>query len=190
MNKSPDLDRRRFLRSGFVATGGVALGAAAILNNASCCKAPVADESDDEPVFLFVQTCQSAVLANGKLTMKTVSPATLYFSDRPERITGHTTTDAFLEYWDEGEDSFSSDHPNAALSLIHDDYPDEIVVVLRNPVLADGDLTYDVDILEGPEAASGETASLFIDVIGRPMTPHSAAGRHRRHRRRVRRVVH
>jgi len=189
MNISNAIDRRRFLKRGGIATGAAALGATAILNNASCCKAPVSKEEDGEPEFLFVQTCGSANLVDGKLTMKSVSPSTLYFSDRPERITGHVTTSVFVDTWDEGDDSFASNNPNAALSIIHDDFPEEIVVVLKNPILVDGNLVYDVDILEGPETASGETASLFIDVIGRPATPVSVAGAHRRHRRRVRRAI-
>jgi len=187
MKRSPAIDRRRFLKRGVLATGGAALGATAILNNASCCKAPVAKEEDGEPEFLFVQTCRSATLADGKLTMTGVSHSTLYFSDRPERITGHVTTSVFVDTWDEGDDSFASNNPNAALSIIHDEFPEEIVVVLKNPILAEGNLVYDVEVLEGSETASGETASLFIDVIGRPLTPVSIAGVHRRHRRRHRR---
>lgn len=189
MNISNTIDRRRFLKRGAVATGGAALGVTAILSNASCCKAPVAKDEDGEPEFLFVQTCRSATLADGKLTMTGVSPSTLYFSDRPERITGHVTTSVFVDTWDEGDDSFASNNPNAALSIIHEDFPEEIVVVLKNPILADGNLVYDVEVLEGPETANSETASLFIDVIGRPASPVSVAGAHRRHRRRVRRVV-
>ena len=170
------IDRRRFLRRSAFA----ALGATAILRDTSRAKADEEPESDAEVDFLFVQTCKSATLADGKLTLLGVAPTTLYFSDRPERITGHLETSGFVEEWGEGEDSFASNNPNAALSIIHADYPEEIVVVLKSPALEDGNLVYDVDVLEGPESASGETASLFIDTIRR--------ARHRRRRRhRVRR---
>ena len=50
------------------------------------------------------------------------------------------------------------------------------------------------DLLKGFAAASlvaaaGGASSLFIDVIGRPATPLSVAGVHRRERRRVARAV-
>jgi len=169
------IDRRHFLgRSAFAA-----LGATAILGNTSRAKAQEEPESNGKVELLFVQTCKSATLADGKLTLFRVAPTTLYFADRPERITGHMETSAFVEEWGEGEDSFASSNPNAALSIIHADYPEEIVVVLKSPALEEGNLVYDVDVLEGPKSASGEAVSLFIDGAVR-----------RAHRRRRRRRVH
>jgi hypothetical protein len=153
---------------------------------------PVGDsesQSQEEVVFLFVQSSHGAKLANGKLTLKGVSPATLFFSDRPERITGHEPTEDFVSEWGEGEDSFASSPPNAVLSILVGEMPQEIVVVLKNPVLEAGDLSYDVEVLDGETSASGDASSLFIDVIGRPMSPGSVAGAHRRHRRRRRRRI-
>jgi hypothetical protein len=47
-----------------------------------------------------------------------------------------------------------------------------------------GYLAFKVSIIEGlPPDAAGRSA-LFIDTIGRPMSPGSVAGVHRRHRRR------
>jgi hypothetical protein len=41
------------------------------------------------------------------LTLKGVSPTTLFFSDRPVRIAGHFhTKQEFLPLWVEGKDSF------------------------------------------------------------------------------------
>ena len=56
----------------------------------------------------------------------------------------------------------------------------DIVVTLRNPVLAGEDLAYDVKILEGDMPAKGGPVSLFIDIIGMPLTPLSYAGVARR----------
>lgn len=148
---------------------------------------PGAEEGPVE--YLFVQSAQEVTLANGRLEMKGVTPATLFFSDRPERITGHAATDTWVKQWGFGEDSFGSNPPNAALSILDDAVIDEIVVVLKSPQLKSGNLVYRVDVLEGPTEASGGPGSLFIDVIGRPMTPVSIAGRHRRVRRRRRRAI-
>jgi hypothetical protein len=59
------------------------------------------------------------------------------------------------------------------------------VVVLTEPRLEDGDLLYNVEVLEGATTAVGEGSSLFIDIIGMPFTPVSMAGVARRTTRRA-----
>jgi hypothetical protein len=143
------------------------------------------EDKKHEIEYLFVQSAQSATLENGVLTLKSVAHSTIYFSDRPERISGHTPTETFVSQWGVGEDNFKSNPPNAALSLFNDKVPEEIVLTLKNPRIKNGDLIYDVEVIEGNLIASGNASSLFIDVIGRPLTPVSLAGRRRRVRRRV-----
>ena len=104
------------------------------------------------------------------------------FSDRPDRIAGHMTTERFVPFWSEGADSFLKDPPNAALAFLEDE---DAVVVLRDPVLAGDNLSYNVEVLEGEIPASAGAASLFIDVIGMPRTPVSFAGARRRTWRRA-----
>jgi hypothetical protein len=124
---------------------------------------------------------------DGRLTMHTLAPTTLFFSDRPDRVTGHITTQEFVDSWDQGPDSFESNPPNAVLYIFHPDMVSDVVVELIDPVLTGDDLTYDVVILDGEMPTSGGPSALFIDVIGRPASPVSAAGMHRRDRRRDRR---
>lgn len=139
----------------------------------------------EEAELLFVQGARSSHLADGVLTLGGVSNATIYFTDRPERLAGHLTTEEFVENWGAGDDSFAADPPNATLSILSGEVPQEIVVTIKNPRLEGDDLIYDVDILEGAAAAEGGASSLFIDVIGRPLTPLSAAGVARRTTRRA-----
>jgi hypothetical protein len=73
------------------------------------------------------------------------------------------------------------------LSIHHEPLPQDVVAVLRNPRLDGADLVYDAEVLDGEKVADGTAASLFIDVIGRPLTPVSIAGANRRERRRDRR---
>jgi len=47
------------------------------------------------------------------------------------------------------------------------------------------DLLYEVALLEGNQNAEGDDSSLFIDTIGRPLTPLSVGGVRRRTRPRV-----
>ena len=136
---------------------------------------------------LFVQSAGSMVYDNGRLTLNGLAPTTLMFSDRPDRVTGHVPSEEFLDSWGEGEDSFTDDPPNAVLSIFTEDEVNDVVVVLHDPALTGDQMSYRVDILDGEMPASGGASSLFIDVIGRPVTPVSVAGVRRRGRRRGRR---
>jgi len=136
---------------------------------------------------LFVQSAASMAYKNGRLILNGIAPTTLMFSDRPKRVTGHLPTEEFLNSWGDGEDSFADDPPNAVLSIFSEEEVNDVVVVLQDPQI-DGDrFSYQVEILDGEMPANGGANSLFIDVIGRPLTPVSIAGVHRRGRRRGRR---
>ena len=88
--------------------------------------------------------------------------------------------------WDKGEDSFKAVPPNGAICIMGDDAKHvEVVVELKNPVLKDGNLSYEVEVLDGKLPESGGACSLFVDVVGRPLTPVSVAGVARRTTRRV-----
>ena len=168
------------------------MGIAAVLTplQVRSAKATECDDGSEKMVnLLFVQTAHGAELSNGKLRLKTVNPATLLFSDRPDRVTGHEPTGDFVYNWDKGDDSFDSDPPNATLSILTGPEPREIVLVLKSPRLDGGDLLYDVEILDGASEASGGASSLFIDTVGRPLSPVSVAGVHRRKRRRRVRIL-
>ena len=90
-----------------------------------------------------------------------------------------------MAQWAVGEDSFASNPPNAALSILTGTAPQEIILELMSPRLEGSDLVYDVKVLQGNEKATGKTVSLFIDPVGRPMSPTSVAGVRRRTIRRA-----
>jgi len=140
---------------------------------------------------MFVQTAQSAASDGATLTLRGITPSTLYFSDRPQRVVGHMTTIDFVDLWDEGENSFEEDPPNAVLSFLEsgEDAPDDAVVIIRRPRLSDGTLSYSVEVLEGVLPAETGPVTLFIDPFGRPLSPVSVCGVRRRERRRMRRRV-
>lgn len=134
-----------------------------------------------KPQFMFVQSAKAVSYHDGKLTLKGVAPATVFFSDRPDRIVGHMTTADFIPFWSKGQDSFLKDNPNASLSVFRPDAePADIELTLKNPQLNAGDLSYEVVVLNGSIPANGAEATLFIDVIGMPLTPYSYAGADRR----------
>ena len=139
-----------------------------------------AQQKEQMVQMLFVQSAKDVTFEGGKMTLKGVSPATVMFSDRPQRIAGQMATDEMIPLWKEGKDSFLKDPPNATASIFTDGKLVEVVVELKNPQLKGDDLIYDVRILEGKPPEKGGLCSLFIDIIGMPLTPMSYAGAARR----------
>ena len=168
------------MRRFFLSTVAVMIGLVA--STALLPEACQAQQQAQMPQFLFVQNAKGVVFEKGTITLKGVSPTTLFFSDRPMRIAGHLTTEEYIQMWGEGKDSFASDPPNATLSIFQDDKEKliDVVVKLSNPRLEGDDLTYHVAILEGQMPAKGGICSVFIDIIGLPFTPLSFAGVARR----------
>jgi len=145
-----------------------------------------APQAEETLTLLYVQTAQGVVYADGVVTLTGVAPATLFFSDRPQRVAGHIPTSEFVATWGEGEDSFASNPPNATLSVFTaKDEIINVVATLTSPRLKGADLVYDISVINGEMMAEGGACSLFIDIIGRPMTPMSVAGVHRRAVRRA-----
>ncbi len=167
------------------------IAAAALLPTlAFAARAGAQQTSGDQPAqdgnadFLFVQTAKSVAYDahQNRLTLRGVSPVTLFFTDRPERIAGNMKTQHFADaLWSQGKDSFLSDPPNADLSVL-DDKGNlvQAVVELHDPVIEGEDLHYTVEIIGGDMPELGDNASLFIDIIGMPLTPLSFAGARRR----------
>jgi hypothetical protein len=147
--------------------------------------------SEDQPETveeMFVQLASGVTATPDTLTLHGITPSTLYFSDRPERVVGHLTTQQFVDDWSLGPNSFESDPPNAVLS-----FPDpdgslaDVVVELSSPRVGDDSLSYSVKILEGTPPPVAGACTLFIDPLGRPLSPVSVCGVRRRQRRRMRR---
>jgi hypothetical protein len=56
---------------------------------------PDATAQAKAPDVLFVQTAKNVAFKDGVLTLQDVSPATIFFSERPQRIVGHVRTICF-----------------------------------------------------------------------------------------------
>jgi len=139
---------------------------------AACSQTPNAKHASNETQpsseisYLFVQNAHGIESGEGTLTLKMVSPTTIYFTDRPVRTAGHAHTADFIKMWSDGDDSFSADPPNATLSIIGGEQNvDDVVVTLSNPRFEGEDLTYDIRMVEGSLPKIGGAAALFIDAI-------------------------
>jgi len=134
---------------------------------------------------LIVMNSRGASLQGQTLTLTGVAPNSIVFADRPVRAAGHALTAHLLEEWtpsSDGSDNFAKDPPNATVSVLSKDGASvrDAVLVLKNPKLSGDQLTFEVQVLEGDLANADGPASIFIDIIGRPLTPLSFAGVARR----------
>ncbi len=142
--------------------------------------------------MLFVQDAKAMVFDGSLLTLKEANPNIIFFCDRPVRTAGHMTRDAFMKLVTEGENSFADNPPNAAVSIIDakGEVVEAVVTLSKKPLVSGNDMVFPIKVIDGELPNAGETVIMFIDPIGRPMSPTSRAGVHRRHRRRaVRHIV-
>lgn len=131
-----------------------------------------AKAEDDKPMLMFVQLASSTVVDEAAKTIRLVnlSPQTLYFADRPDRIAGHVRLDKYLSDWTAaaGADNFAADPPNAALSVYEAGKDDSSVSIIEisNPRLEGADIIYDYKVIHDAGPVSGGETALFIDMIG------------------------
>lgn len=123
---------------------------------------------------LIVMNAGGAVLDGGTLT--DIAANAIVFADRPVRAAGHALTSTLLDEWN------PSYPPNPAVSVFGeiDGSVRDAVVVLSARQMSDNDLTFAVEVLEGDLTGATGPAAVFIDIIGRPLTPLSCAGVARR----------
>jgi hypothetical protein len=148
----------------------------------------VTEQQLEDMEALFVQTAASMTSGGGRITLEGLSPSTLYFADRPKREVGHMPSRQFVDVWGEGDNSFAANPPNAVLSFAEpgDRLPEDAVLVIQDPQLNGDVLSYRIELLDGSVPSTTGPCALFIDPFGRPLSPVSAAGMHRRERRRMR----
>lgn len=131
---------------------------------------------------LIVMNAAGAKLEGNQLTLIGAAPNAIIFADRPVRAAGHALTAHLLEEWDTGSDSFAKDPPNATVSVFdkNGESVKDAVVTLRSPKRDGVNIVFDVAVLEGDLGDAAGPASVFIDIIGMPLTPFSFAGAARR----------
>ena len=144
-------------------------------------------EEDDSCDMLFAQHAQGMSFDGSQLTLKHANKNILFFCDRPVRTAGHLNWDAFMKLVTEGENNFKENPPNAAVSIFGpgNEVTEVIVVLSERPKVAGDDMVYPIQVIEGTLPKEGNGVAMFIDPIGRPLSPTSAAGVHRRHRRKA-----
>lgn len=75
------------------------MGLAAAPVALSSARLTAAEGAAEKAQFLFVQSARRMRYANGVLTLVDISPVTVLFSDRPQRLAGHMLTESFRRMW-------------------------------------------------------------------------------------------
>ena len=107
----------------------------------------VAIEADGESVLslLYVQNATGGTLTESTLTLIGVSERTAVFSDRPHRFASRIPTEDFISRWDEGEDYFAENSPNADFTCESGGEVVNYAVELSDPSFDGQNLSYAVD---------------------------------------------
>jgi hypothetical protein len=148
----------------------------------------ISDPTVERIDALFVQSATAFTSEPGTITLHGLANSTVYFADRPRREIGHIPSHRFVELWNDDANSLAVDPPNAVLSFLDEnddapDAPDDVVLVLHEPRLAERTISYRVEILDGSLPRRFGPCSLFIDMFARPLAPASRPGRpHRKHK--------
>ncbi len=149
----------------------IALTGALTLSVLHMSRAEEKKKTDETKVqLMFVQTAEDLKADGDTFRLVNVGQQALYFSDRPVRIAGHLTMPAYLDEWKAGEgpDNFSSDPPNATISVYESGNHENTLAVVKisHPVIDGKDLVYNYKLIEGTMPKAGGATALFIDWIG------------------------
>ena len=149
----------------------IALTGALILSGLFISRADEPKKADQNKIqLMFVQTADDLKTDATTLRLVNVGQQTLYFSDRPVRVAGHLTMPAYMDEWKAGEgpDNFSSDPPNATISVYESGNHENTLAVVKisHPVVDGKDLVYTYKLIEGTMPKAGGATALFIDWIG------------------------
>jgi len=150
----------------------------------------LAQENDAEVYncnALFVSNAKGMAFDGKVLTMKGIDRTITYFCDRPVRFAGQMPLEEVRELVSKGDNNFGDIPPNAALSIL--DKGGKITTVVlhlyERPVVKENDIEYPVKVLLGKLPETGGASTMFIDIIGVPVSPRSVSGVKRRTRRRT-----
>lgn len=132
---------------------------------AACCSmftAPAIADQNSGSGDLLISTAEGLAFDGSSIVFSGVGPDITWFNDRPERMSGTISWSEFLETWSGGNDSFSNDPPNAALT-IEGKIQQPVVVELSNPRIEGSNVTFDVTVLHGELPSSAGATSVVYD---------------------------
>jgi hypothetical protein len=161
--------RRTALAGAGAGLAALSLGTA-VAQEATPAATPAGEDSFE---LLFIQNAGATTLTPGSggvhtLTLSGIATQTLYFTNRPARVSGALPTTSFVAAFTA---MFSDAPPNAAIighATAGADEEEVVVAALTNPVLAGDTLTYDIEVIPAPEASAGAFESEPLTALDGP----------------------
>lgn len=148
----------QYLQTTFSVAAAIVVAAAVLVG------APAVSEQAD-PGILIVQQAEAATFDGEFLTLENVR-ATVWFSDRPQRLTGRLTAAELVSAWT-ADGAFASELPNAAISFSGGQSEDTVIAILNGLQMSgDSVFRYEITVIEGVLPPSMEHVALFIDPAG------------------------
>ncbi|MCB1485955.1 MAG: hypothetical protein KDJ88_00695 [Bauldia sp.] len=114
--------------------------------------------------YLFTMSAVSGSFAEDMLTLDGV-PLVVYFTDRPYRQAGQMSLEDFMALWQGDAEDLSKDPPNAELAVYSPGGDTHSVLIVNQPEVGDGSLSFHVKILDETLPATFGHATLFIDAF-------------------------
>ncbi|MEX0385883.1 hypothetical protein [Spiribacter onubensis] len=121
---------------------------------------------DDRAEWLFVQSAEGVELVDETTLVVPLEREIFAFTDRPARDHRYLNAHEFVAVWNDGEDSFADDPPNAVLTWIENGEVQELEVELLDAEVEDHGRSVHYKIaVEGDASgpAEGIDAALYID---------------------------
>ena len=112
------------------------------------------------PSYFFVQSGKSLEVTSETITLVDARSKTTSITDRPDRIVDQLSNETFAARWDEGEDSFADDPPNAVV-MVGGHRP--VIVVLTDIAVSANRITYDYELLHGRFPYKSAPTTIVID---------------------------
>ncbi|MEM1130568.1 MAG: hypothetical protein AAGH83_08595 [Pseudomonadota bacterium] len=128
---------------------------------------------DSERFFLFLQSGEGLKVTEETITLVNPIGETTWVTNRPERNVGQISNQRFATAWDEGENSFAADPPNAVVTVSGD--PPAIVVLTDISVGSD-EISYDYELLSGEFGDKSGPTTILIDPLNGPINICAAVG--------------
>ena len=161
-----------FLVTLLAIVGSILLPRTAFVQDFVSAQTTASPQSATKLQLMFVQTAQDIKVDPTTKTFQlvNVSPQTLYFADRPERVAGNIPMAVYMDTWKggAGTDNFANDPPNATLSINEPGNKKNtlVVVEISKPIIQGKDLIYSYKLIQGTMPKAGGETALFIDWYG------------------------
>ena len=118
---------------------------------------------DTQVEWLYVHTAIEANATNSTTLVIPFTEDIFAFTDRPNREHKYISAEEFVSYWNDYENSFQFDPPNAVFTSVSDDGVAEVEVVITGASTDGDNITYTIQNPKLTENATFQDVSLFVD---------------------------